>query len=155
MYKRQNLKSYKVLGHQHTPEIEQTLRVAGAGAGMHLDFVPVSAPLARGILANSFVEVPEAWTPERVLGLFQERYGDSAFVRVLEGRVAEVVAIKGSMWVDLSLTVGAPIDGRRTCVITTALDNLVKGGAGQAVQSMNVMFGRPQGEGIDGPAMWP
>ena len=150
-----NLKSYKVLGHQHTPEIEQTLRAAGAGAGMHLDFVPVSAPLARGILANSFVEVPEAWTPERVLGLFQERYAGSAFVRVLEGRVAEVVAIKGSMWVDLSLTVGASNDGRRTCVITTALDNLVKGGAGQAVQSMNVMFGRPQGEGIDGPAMWP
>lgn len=150
-----NLKSYKVLGHQHTPEIEQTLRDAGASKSVRVQFVPVSAPLTRGILANSFVEVPESLTADELVAMYEAYYKDSAFVRVLGQRGAEVVAVKGSMWVDLSLQLGDAHDGVRTCVISTALDNLVKGGAGQAVESMNLMFGRPSGEGIDAPAMWP
>ena len=150
-----NLKSYKVLDHQHTPEIEQTLRDAGAAEDTRVQFVPVSAPLTRGILANSFVEVPESLSADELVAMYEQYYEGSAFVRVLGQRGAEVVAVKGSMWVDLSIELGEAHGGVRTCVISTALDNLVKGGAGQAVQSMNLMFGRPQGEGIDAPAIWP
>ena len=156
-----NLKPYKVLNHQHRPEIEQTLRDAAVRGGhdphLTLEFVPVSAPLPRGILAMSFVTVPEATTAEQIGALFAEAYGDAPFVRVLPkgGRQAEVVAVKGSMYVDLSWTLGGAFDGARQLVVTTAADNLVKGGAGQAVQSMNLMLGLAEGRGIDAPALWP
>lgn len=155
-----NLKTYKVLNHQHTPEIEQTLRDGCAKAGhapdFSLQFVPVSAPLARGILVNSFVPVPAEIDGARVAALFGEYYRDAPFVRVLGHKVqAEVVAVKGSMYVDLSWTLGPAVNGERQLVVTTALDNLVKGGAGQAVQSMNLMFGLPETQGIDAPGLWP
>jgi N-acetyl-gamma-glutamyl-phosphate/LysW-gamma-L-alpha-aminoadipyl-6-phosphate reductase len=156
-----NLKIYKPLDHQHTPEIEQTLRDAAEQGGhpggeLSLQFVPVSAPLPRGILANSFVQVPAEVDAGRVAELFRAQYEAAAFVRVLGGggRQAEVVAIKGSMWVDVSWTVGAVVGGLRQLVLTSALDNLVKGGAGQAVQSMNLMLGLPETMGIDAPALW-
>jgi N-acetyl-gamma-glutamyl-phosphate/LysW-gamma-L-alpha-aminoadipyl-6-phosphate reductase len=149
-----NLKTYKVLNHQHRPEIEQTLRSAMPDtAGFSLAFVPVSAPLVRGILANSFVPLAVGVDPAP---LFAEFYKDAPFVRVLGTKVqAEVVAVKGSMFVDLSWTLGKPEDGVRQLVITTALDNLVKGGAGQAVQSMNLMFALPESQGLDAPGLWP
>jgi N-acetyl-gamma-glutamyl-phosphate/LysW-gamma-L-alpha-aminoadipyl-6-phosphate reductase len=157
-----NLKIYKPLEHQHTPEIEQTLREAceqggHADAEFSLQFVPVSAPLPRGILANSFVQVPAAIDAAAVDRLFRAYYEGAAFVRVLGGggRQAEVVAIKGSMWADVSWTVGPVVAGQRQLVTTSALDNLVKGGAGQAVQSMNLMLGLPETLGIDAPALWP
>lgn len=155
-----NLKTYKVLNHQHTPEIEQTLADAvargGHTPGFSLQFVPVSAPLARGILVNSFVQLPADHDAKRVAALFGDYYRDAPFVRVLGAKVqAEVVAVKGSMYVDLSWTVGPEVDGQRQLVVTTALDNLVKGGAGQAVQSMNLMFGLPETQGIDAPGLWP
>ena len=156
-----NMKIYKPLNHQHTPEIEQVLNDAIARAGQQtqfaLNFVPISAPLPRGILASNFVRLPQSVDDAQLSDIYRDYYEDSAFVRVLgsDGRSAEVVAIKGSMWVDLSWKLG-PVDGNeRQLVVTTALDNLVKGGAGQAVQSMNLMLGLPEGEGIDAPALWP
>ena len=159
-----NLKVYKPLRHQHTPEIEQTLgdacRAGGHVPEFSLSFMPVSAPLVRGILANSFVEVPAELDAEAVDALFRGFYADAPFVRVLGGSAkaqAEVVAVKGTMWADLSWTLGAvdPASGRRQLVVTTALDNLIKGGAGQAVQSMNLMLGLPEALGIDLPGVWP
>jgi N-acetyl-gamma-glutamyl-phosphate reductase len=154
-----NLKIYRPLEHQHTPEIEQTLRdAAGPGAAeLWLDFVPVSAPLTRGILANSFVSLAGDTEPAQVDRLFRGFYGDAAFVRVLGAgpRHAEVVAVKGSMWVELSWTLSPARGGRRQLVVTTALDNLVKGGAGQAVQSMNLILGMPERTGLAAPALWP
>jgi N-acetyl-gamma-glutamyl-phosphate/LysW-gamma-L-alpha-aminoadipyl-6-phosphate reductase len=154
-----NLKTYKVLNHQHTPEIEQTLRDAASRGGQaqpfSLAFVPVSAPLVRGILATSIVPVPESVD---VKALYHEFYRDEPFVRVLGSKVgAEVVAVKGSMYVDLSWTLGQvdPSTGQRQLAVTTAIDNLVKGGAGQAVQSMNLMLGLPETLGIDAPGLWP
>lgn len=158
-----NLKIYKPLAHQHTPEILQTMRAAAAAGettakGLSLNFVPVSAPLTRGILATSFVRVPLDFGPEQAAALYQEGYGEEPFVRYLgpeAGRGAEVVAIKGSMYADLSVVVGAPDGESRQLVVTTAVDNLVKGGAGQAVQSMNIVLGLTETMGIDAPAMWP
>ncbi|MBX7080355.1 MAG: N-acetyl-gamma-glutamyl-phosphate reductase [Nannocystaceae bacterium] len=160
-----NLKTYKVLDHQHTPEIEQTLRDAAArwpaegSAPVQLLFVPVSAPLSRGILANSFLDVPASVDADAVAAAFAAMYERAPLVRVLGGGKvqAEVVAVKGSMWADVSWTLG-PVDARtgtRHLVVTSALDNLVKGGAGQAVQSMNVMLGLPDGTGIDAVPLWP
>src|SRR5690606_11833991 len=134
-----NLKSYKALSHQHTPEIEQTLREAAGRGGVasqefSLAFVPVSAPLVRGILANSFIALPGRFDDKAVAALFQDFYADAPFVRVLGNKVgAEVVAVKGSMYVDLSWTLGQVERGTglRQLAVCTALDNLVKGGAGQ------------------------
>lgn len=159
-----NLKIYKTLRHQHTPEIEQTLADACARSGhppaFSLSFVPVSAPLVRGILANSFVEVPPNLDAKALDALFRDFYAASPVVRVLGGspsRQAEVVAVKGTIWADVSWTLGAidPVSGKAQLVVTTALDNLVKGGAGQAVQSMNLMLGLPEAMGVDLPGLWP
>ncbi len=161
-----NLKSYKHLNHQHTPEITRILNEAMDRAGSRTDFrlhfMPRSAPMARGILATNFVRIDESVTDEQIDKIYHEFYADSAFVRVHGGvannggRTAEVVAIKGSMWVDLSWAISEPDGfGGRQLAVDTALDNLVKGGAGQAVQSMNLMLGLPEREGIDAPAMWP
>lgn len=157
-----NLKGYKPLVHQHRPEVEQTLRDACIAGGhepaLSLQFVPVSAPLTRGILANSFVEVDASLSAEQINETMRTFYRDAAFVRLLgDGQQAEVVAVKGSMWVDLSWTVGEldATTGRRQVLVSTALDNLVKGGAGQAVQAMNIMLGLPERTGIDAPALWP
>lgn len=156
-----NLKPYKVLNHQHTPEISQVLNDAirrnGHDSAFSLYFVPVSAPLPRGILATSFIRVPSDCTAADVDLIFKEYYADAQFVRPLGSgdRSAEVVAIKGSMWVDLSWKLSEPDSEGRQLTVSTALDNLVKGGAGQAMQSMNLMLGLPEGEGIDAPALWP
>jgi N-acetyl-gamma-glutamyl-phosphate reductase len=156
-----NLKIYKPLNHQHTPEIEQVLKDAIARGGHEtqfaLNFVPVSAPLPRGILANSFVRLPKSIDDAELNRIYHDFYEGAAFVRVLGSgvRQAEVVAVKGSMWVDLSWKLGPVDSDQRQLVVTTALDNLVKGGAGQAVQSMNLMLGLAEGEGIDAPALWP
>lgn len=157
-----NLKTYKVLDHQHTPEIEQTLadalRKGGHDPAFQLLFIPVSAPLTRGILANSFVEVPASVDDAAIAEAFASTFAHAPFVRVLGNKSqAEVVAIKGSMWADVSWTTG-PVDdarGVRHVVVTSALDNLVKGGAGQAVQSMNLMLGFDETRGIDAVPLWP
>lgn len=155
-----NMKIYKPLQHQHRPEIEQILDeaidLAGHETKFVLNFVPVSAPMARGILANSFVRIPASVDETRIAEIYHNYYKDSPLIRTLGSkRQAEVVAIKGSMWTDISWTVSEPDGDERQLLVTSALDNLVKGGAGQAVQSMNLMLGLPEGEGIDAPALWP
>lgn len=151
-----NLKIYNPLNHRHQPEIEQTLRSVGASADFHLEFVPVSAPLVRGILANSMFEVPADLDAERVRELYDAAYADCQFVKVVEGRFPEVVAIAGTNYVEVGFSLGKVTGDTRTIVATSALDNLVKGGAGQAVQSMNLALGLDEGAGLVGyMGIWP
>ena len=151
-----NLRTYRPLSHQHTPEIVQTLRLAGAGDDFTLQFVPVSAPLVRGIMACAFVPVPGEFTEADARAMFISTYGAEPLVRVVEGRQPEVNAIAGSMYVEVGWHLGElRPDGQRELLCFSALDNLVKGGAGQAVQSFNVMMGWPDTMGIDAPALWP
>ncbi|HEY6098671.1 MAG TPA: N-acetyl-gamma-glutamyl-phosphate reductase, partial [Anaeromyxobacter sp.] len=89
-----NLRTYKPLEHQHVPEIVQTLHAAGARE-LALRFVPVSAPLGRGIFATAFVELDEAWTEERLLALYRDAYAGEPFVRVPRKRLPEVAAVSG------------------------------------------------------------
>jgi N-acetyl-gamma-glutamyl-phosphate reductase len=155
-----NMKVYKPLTHQHVPEIEQVLRDAGQIFGKPADFslffVPLSAPIVRGILANCFVRVDASVSAERIDEIYRDFYAGCPLVRPRgSGAQAEVVAVKGSIWTDISWTLSEPDGGERQLFVSTAIDNLVKGGAGQAVQSMNLMLGLPEGVGIDAPALWP
>jgi N-acetyl-gamma-glutamyl-phosphate reductase len=149
-----NLRAYKPLWHQHVPEILEALAAAGA-PGVELRFVPVSAPLVRGILATSFVEVPEAWTEERLQALFRDAYAGEPFVRVPARRLPEVAAVAGSNHAEVGVAAGPAWRGRRTAIVVSALDNLVKGGAGQAVQSMNLVLGLDERLSLEDPGPWP
>ena len=149
-----NLRTYKPLEHQHVPEIVQTLNAAGA-QGLSLEFVPVSAPLPRGIFATSFAEVPAETSAEALRALWARTFQGEPFVRVVEGRQPEVVAVSGSNYVETAFVLG-PVTGKnRRVVCFSALDNLVKGGAGQAVQSFNVMMGFEETLTLKEPGLWP
>lgn len=149
-----NLRTYRPLEHQHVPEIEQTLAAAGA-RDLALRFVPVSAPLARGILATAFVELPEAWTQERLEALYRDAFAGEPFVRVPRRRLPEVGAVSGSNFAEVGVVAGPARGGRRTAALFGALDNLVKGGAGQAIENMNLMLGLDEMASLADPGPWP
>jgi N-acetyl-gamma-glutamyl-phosphate reductase len=149
-----NLKAYKPLEHQHVPEITATLAEAGA-TGLELRFVPVSAPLSRGILATGFVELPEAWTQERLDALYRDAFAGEPFVRVPRRRLPEVAAVSGSNFAEVGVVAGPAGGGRRTVTVFGALDNLVKGGAGQAIQNMNLVLGLDERASLADPGPWP
>jgi N-acetyl-gamma-glutamyl-phosphate reductase len=149
-----NLRTYKPLEHQHVPEVGETLAAAGA-RDLALRFVPVSAPLGRGILVTAFVELPEEWTQERLEGLYRETYAGEPFVRVPRKRLPEVAAVSGSNHAEVGLAAGPARAGRRTVTLFGATDNLVKGGAGQAIQNMNLMLGLDEKASLADPGPWP
>ena len=149
-----NLRAYRPLWHQHVPEILETLDAAGA-RDLELRFVPVSAPLVRGILATTFVELPEEWTEERLTRLFRDAYADEPFVRVPARRLPEVAAVAGSNFAEVGVAAGPAFRGRRTATAISALDNLVKGGAGQAVENMNLVLGLDERLSLEDPGPWP
>src|SRR5688572_24366151 len=128
-----NLRTYKPLSHQHVPEIEETLAMAGA-KDFSLRFVPVSAPLSRGIFATSFVRVPAKVTDDELAKLSKSAFEGEPFVRVPKGRLPEVVAVAGGNYAEVAL-VGGPVEGdTRLVTCFSVTDNLIKGGAGQAIQ---------------------
>lgn len=143
----QNLKTYKPLTHQHLPEIEQTLTQAGA-KNLTLHFVPVSAPLTRGIFVTSFARVNAEHTPDAISEAFRGAYRDEPFVRLPIRRLPEVVAVSGSNYAEVGFELGRVVGGLRTVVCFSAIDNLIKGGAGQAVQSMNIALGLDESEAL-------
>jgi N-acetyl-gamma-glutamyl-phosphate reductase len=149
-----NLRTYKPLDHQHVPEILQTLHGAG-GKELALEFVPVSAPLPRGIFATTFVDLPASTTAEQLREAWTGCYAGEPFVRVVEGRQPEVVAVAGGNYVEVGFTLGAPTGNTRRAVCFSALDNLVKGGAGQAIQAFNVMMGFDETLTLKEPGLWP
>ena len=149
-----NLKTYKVLEHQHTPEILETLASAGAPQ-VELRFVPVSAPLSRGILVTSFVELPADVDDAALAKLFDDSYAREPFVRFVRDRLPEVAAVAGSNYAEVGFTLGAPAGGSRTLAIVSATDNLIKGGAGQAIQNMNLMLGLAETASLEDPGPWP
>jgi N-acetyl-gamma-glutamyl-phosphate reductase len=149
-----NLKTYKPLEHQHIPEITQTLAAAGA-KGVTLRFVPVSAPLSRGIFATCFAHIDEKVDAAAVKKLYAETFAREPFVRVPARRLPEVVAVKGTNYAEVGVQAGDVADGKRVIVCFAATDNLVKGGAGQAIQSMNLMLGLDERLTLEDPGGWP
>jgi N-acetyl-gamma-glutamyl-phosphate/LysW-gamma-L-alpha-aminoadipyl-6-phosphate reductase len=151
-----NLKSYKALEHQHTPEIEQTLNDAGAVPNaFQLRFVPVSAPLSRGILITAFVELPDTISPADLTTRYQAAFEKEPFVRFVQERPPEVAAVSGSNFAEVGFTLGPPENGTRTLAVQAATDNLIKGGAGQAIQNMNLMLGLPETQSLEDVGPWP
>jgi LysW-gamma-L-alpha-aminoadipyl-6-phosphate/LysW-L-glutamyl-5-phosphate reductase len=149
-----NLRTYKPLVHQHTPEILETL-AAGGAPDAELRFVPVSAPLSRGIFISAFIEVSAELDEARVAELFETRYRDEPFVRRPAGRLPEVAPVAGSNYVEVGFALGEPAGGQRTLTLFSAIDNLVKGGAGQAIQNMNLVLGLDERLSLEAPGSWP
>jgi N-acetyl-gamma-glutamyl-phosphate reductase len=149
-----NLKTYKPLEHQHVPEIVQTL-ADGGGKNVEIRFVPVSAPLTRGIFASCFVELPESVDKTKLAGLFDEWYSREAFVRRPKSRLPEVVAVAGSNYAEVGFAVGPAANGKRTVTVFSATDNLIKGGAGQAIQNMNIILGVDEKASLEDVGNWP
>jgi N-acetyl-gamma-glutamyl-phosphate reductase len=149
-----NLRTYKPLEHAHTPEIQETLTAAGAPE-LSLHFVPVSAPLTRGIFATAFFRVPASVGEDELRALPGRTYRNEPCVIVPESRLPEVVAVIGSNRAEVGVALG-PVEGdARTVTVFGALDNLVKGGAGQALQNLNLMLGLDELSGLSMPGLFP
>ncbi|MCB9650317.1 MAG: N-acetyl-gamma-glutamyl-phosphate reductase [Deltaproteobacteria bacterium] len=149
-----NLKTYKTLDHQHTPEIIETLNNAGARE-LALHFIPVSAPLSRGLFASSFAYVDAAIEPDVIKAAFAATYAAEPFVRVPQGRLPEVAAVAGSNHAEVGCVVGEVVGDKRLVTCFTALDNLIKGGAGQGIQNMNLILGLDERLSLEDPGSWP
>jgi N-acetyl-gamma-glutamyl-phosphate reductase len=149
-----NLKTYKPLEHQHVPEITQTLADGGA-KNVELRFVPVSAPLTRGIFATCFLELDASVDKTKLAALFDESYSREAFVRRPKARLPEVVAVAGSNYAEVGFAVGPVTGGKRTVTCFSAIDNLIKGGAGQAIQNMNLVLGVDEKASLEDVGNWP
>jgi N-acetyl-gamma-glutamyl-phosphate reductase len=149
-----NLRTYKPLEHAHTPEIVETL-VSGGARNLSLRFVPVSAPLTRGIFATAFFRVSASVSEAELRALPEATYRSERCVIVPEGRLPEVVAVLGSNRAEVGLALG-PIEGQiRGVTVFGALDNLVKGGAGQALQNLNLMLGFEELSGLSAAGFFP
>ena len=153
----ENMKAYGVATHRHTPEIEEQLGYA-AGEPVVLNFTPHLVPMNRGILATeyaSLVRKADGSLPayEEIKAVYDKYYADEKFIRVLEkGVYPETKWVEGSNYVDINFK----IDERTGRIIMMgAIDNLVKGAAGQAVQNMNLLFGLPEDEGLCLVPMFP
>ena len=148
----ENIKAYGVASHRHTPEIEEQLGYA-AGEEVVLNFTPHLVPMNRGILATEYAKLKKDVSWEDVKAVYDKYYASEKFVRVLGRDVCpETKWVEGSNYVDI----GFKIDPRTNRIIMMgAIDNLVKGAAGQAVQNMNLMFGLDESEGLDLVPMFP
>ena len=136
---------YKVASHRHTPEIEQTLSEL-AGAPLTVTFVPHLLPLNRGILSTLYTELKAPQQLPALVESWKSFYADKPFVRVLEaGETANLRNVKYSNYCDISLH----LDSRTgRLILVSAIDNMVKGAAGQAIQNMNIAMGLPETEGL-------
>ena len=138
-----NFKPYGLGGHRHHPEIVQQLQIA-AGSPVGLTFVPHLLPTVRGILSTIYVRLKGASTAD-LQALYERRYADEPFVDVMPaGSAPETRSVRGSNVARIALH--RPAENLLTVFVVE--DNLVKGASGQAVQAMNVMFGRPETEGL-------
>ena len=148
----ENMKAYGVATHRHTPEIEEQLGYA-CGEKITINFTPHLVPMNRGILATAYASLKKDVTYEEVKAIYDKYYADEKFVRVLEKDVCpQTKWVEGSNYVDVNFK----IDPRTKRVIMMgAIDNLVKGAAGQAVQNMNLMFGFDENEGLKQIPMCP
>lgn len=148
----ENIKAYGVATHRHTPEIEQELSLA-AGEPVTISFTPHLVPMQRGILVTAYASLKREVTWEEVKEVYDRYYDKERFVRVLDQDVCPQTRwVEGSNYVD----VGFKIDPRtKRIIMMGAMDNLVKGAAGQAVQNMNLVFGLDEAEGLRMAPLFP
>ncbi len=133
-----NVRAYKVLAHQHQPEVEQLL-----GPSARLAFVPVSGPWVRGIWGTAHVMLSPGVTDAHIRLWYESAYGEKPFVRLSPGELPEMRASVGTPFCDI----GWVVDGLHL-VVGFALDNLLKGAASQAIQNLNLVLGLPETMGL-------
>jgi N-acetyl-gamma-glutamyl-phosphate reductase len=148
----ESFKAYGVATHRHTPEIEQTLS-ALADKKVTVSFTPHLLPVNRGILTTCYATLTPFAPIESVLSVFDEFYAEEKFVRVLpSGQLPDVGFVRGSNYCDI----GVVTDNRTgRVIIVSAIDNLVKGAAGQAVQNMNILLGCHETTGLGQVGLFP
>lgn len=148
----ENIKAYGVGNHRHTPEIEEQLSYA-FGKDVKINFTPHLVPMNRGILITAYANLKKTVSYNEVKAIYDNYYKNEYFVRVLENSVCpETKWVEGSNFVDVNFH----IDPRTNRIIMMgAMDNLVKGAAGQAIQNMNLMFGLKENKGLKLVPMFP
>lgn len=148
----ESIKAYGVGTHRHTPEIEEQLSYA-AGQPVTISFTPHLVPMNRGILVTAYASLNGKVTEEEARAAYEKYYRDEYFVRLLEpGAVPQTRWVEGSNFADVNFK----IDPRTNRVVMMgAIDNMVKGAAGQAIQNMNLMFGLPEQTGLKQLPMFP
>ncbi|MGL4737368.1 MAG: N-acetyl-gamma-glutamyl-phosphate reductase [Cellulosilyticaceae bacterium] len=148
----ESIKAYNVTTHRHTPEIDEQLSEIG-GKDSKVIFTPHLVPMNRGILTTIYADLLQPLDEEDIKAIYMKYYGQEQFVRVLgSSQIAETRWVKGSNYCDISFKIDADT-GRIICV--SAIDNMMKGAAGQAVQNMNVMMGWEEHTGINMPPLFP
>lgn len=143
----ENINPYKITVHRHVPEMRQEMAFLGSSASVY--FTPHLLPAIRGIITTAHILLKEPMTKEEVAAAYEEFYKDEHFVRLQHAKLG---GVRGSNFCDINWELEA--DGRRL-VAVSAIDNLVKGAAGQAVQNMNIMCGFEETEGIRMPGLFP
>lgn len=148
----ESVKAYKIASHRHTPEIEEQLSLA-AGKELQLIFTPHLIPMNRGILATCYGKPKGNVTKNQLQEIYQQYYGEEYFIRLCKpGVFPETKWVKASNFCDIAVT----IDERTSSIIViSALDNLGKGAAGQAVQNMNLLFELDEKTGLDNVPAFP
>lgn len=145
-------RAYKVAEHRHTPEIEQEINRLG-GCNVNISFTPHLLPISRGILSTVYAQLTDKIETAEIAHLYNEMYEDEYFVRVLpEDSFPATQYVRGSNYCDIGFKID-PRTGR--IIVMSALDNIVKGAAGQAVQNMNLMCGFPEMAGLESAPFFP
>jgi len=148
----ENFKAYNVAAHRHTPEIEQALsRIAGEQ--ITVTFTPHLLPITRGILSTVYAKLSSDADVGQIRQLYRDYYEDEFFVRVLpDGTLPQTKWVAGTNHCDIGVTVD-----RRTgrVIVISAIDNVVKGASGQAVQNMNIICNLPEDTALAGPGLYP
>jgi N-acetyl-gamma-glutamyl-phosphate reductase len=147
----ENFKAYKVSTHRHTSEIEQELSLL-SGEEIMVSFTPHLAPMKRGMLSTIYANLKYKTSTAELLALYKEYYKGEYFVRIMdEGKLPETKYVAGSNFIDIGLVVDERLN---RAVIVSAVDNLGKGSAGQAVQDLNIMCGYPEKMGLTNPGLY-
>ena len=148
----ESFKAYGASGHRHLPEIRQGLTEA-AGSAVGVTFVPHLIPMVRGIEATLYAQLHNPSDFDRLQSLFEERFRDEPFVDVMPfGSHPETRSVRGANLCRMALH---RQEDSNMVIVSSVIDNLVKGAAGQAVQNMNIMFGLDEGMGMNSPALLP
>ena len=142
----EGFKAYKVAEHRHNPEMDEVLSLF-AGRTIHMTFTPHLVPMTRGMLTTIYVGLKEDVSTQDVASYLDSSYADKPFVRICpRGRFPNTMYVKGTNYCDIGFRVA---DRTKRLILISAIDNLVKGASGQAVQNMNIMFGLPETAGLD------
>jgi len=148
----EGFKAYAVGVHRHTPEIEQEISRIYRQQ-IKIIFTPHLLPVDRGILTTIYLKILEDISPEELYNLYEKTYKGEPFVKVLKyGTYPNIMDVRGTNYCEIGFKL---INENKSLIIITAIDNLVKGASGQAVQNMNIMFGFKEIEGLDSLALFP